>query len=724
MNELQKRIGWNQIVLFLAVVVLLGLPYVLLSLALNEYQLRVLLIIYAWEGLLFLLLCTYLPMYWARMVPFPGGRAQRDLQLDLQKSGEAFSESLRYPQKLSWRLFFLVLAGFALGAAQMRFFARLDWVQVVQCLVAGIMIGVIYSLCCFFRSERILSQHLAALAAEVGMVRPPKVLSIFAKVLFVCLSMLLVAILFQSSVSLGHSRKVIENLLDSNNMQELVNLKQQLNKNRLTDQPHQVSTVLAEHFADQDSEVFLLGPEARVIRGKLDQTADFSDQEYLKSLYDMLLKAKDGQFLDIDRQMHYQFVPLGEQSMLLVKRSGAWELEQGISALLLNTLIVALLVLLIASYLSYGLAGSVSSPLQKLELAADRISAGDMSGAVDVVSGDEVGALAFSFYSMQEELRRLSEQANRIAMGHLDTQVEFRGELGAAFSRMQANLSDLIREVKGAILELGSAVNEILSTAEEQASGAGEQAASVGQVTATAEELSSTARQIAENSDIQAGMAESTQKHSEEGAAAMAEAAGVMEEIRQRTEMGAKKIMSLGEKSQQIGRVLAIINEVAAETKMLSLNAAIEASKAGEVGKGFSVVAGEIRKLAENVVKSTETIEHMVREIQSSANASVMAAEENVKVVSTGVKELKRLQDCFREILSMAERTTDSARQVSLATEQQRSANEQVVASMRELSDVAKQMATAARETTRSANSLNQMAERLKALISKFQLQE
>jgi len=238
---------------------------------------------------------------------------------------------------------------------------------------------------------------------------------------------------------------------------------------------------------------------------------------------------------------------------------------------------------------------------------------------------------------------------------------------------------------------------------------------------ATLEELSATARQIAENSEVQAGMAESTLKNAEDSLKAMGETEVVMSDIRQRTEVSAGKIMALGEKSQKIGKVLGIINDIAAETKMLSLNAAIEASRAGEAGKGFSVVAGEIRKLAENVVKSTGSIEEMLKEIQGAANVSVMASEENVKIVTTGVHELDGVKTALEEIVHLAEQSTDAAKEVSMTTGQQKIASEQTAVAMREISEVTRQMAAASTQTTHSVQGLHRLAKDLRNLVAAFQ---
>jgi len=728
MDNLQKKVGLHQGIFFLAVVGLLFLPYALLTLDMTWAQVKTLFFVYAWEAPLFALICIGLPMRWVGELLSGRETARKNAHQTPDDMHAVISKGLRLPLKIAWLVLTIVLLGFLIGIVQMIIFANFDRVQSMETLLIAIMIAMIYATCCFFNNERILSPHLGTWVEEFGMSSPPKVLTLFNKILIVCLSIMVVTILFQGSVTFSHSNRLVEGLRGENSLKELLRLKPELERLKAEGKEKEVEMILSNVSEPLDSDFFLLHKSGKTTTGKEGLVLKSQNSQNLKSVYNSLLNKTDPQNLhtthkNLEDQKIYYAMPLNSEDLLLVKVIEFKALQKEMTSLLVSILISSIVVLFIAFYLSYRLAENASAPLKKLEKVADKIADGDIASPVNVITGDEIGSLACSFLRMQQELSRLTRQASAIADGDLTSRVEFKGDLGNAFNQMQMELSDIIVQVKDAILKISTACNQILASSEEQASGASEQAASVGETTATIEELSATAGQIAENSDIQAGMAESTQRNAEESARAMDEAAALMENIRHHTEKGAEKIMSLGEKSQQIGKVLAIINEVAAETKMLSLNAAIEASKAGEAGKGFSVVAAEIRKLAENVVKSTGSIEGIAREIQTAANGSVMAAEENVKVVRAGVEKLTRVEEAMQEIVSMAEQTTDSAKQVSMATGQQKGASEQVVLTMRELSDVARQMAAAAGETTQSANSLTQMTENLKKIISKFKLE-
>jgi methyl-accepting chemotaxis protein len=727
MSDLQKKVGVYQAIFFMVIVGLLFLPYAFLTLEMTWEQLKALLLVYAWEAPIFALLCVWLPMRWTGALAPAREQSKRQPSETGTLLHPLILQGAKLPLEIAFTTFFMVILGFVIGVMQLVIFANFDITQSVQTLLIGIMIAIIYAVCCFFNTERILAPQMDRWMAQGGVSRPPKVLTLFSKILIVSLSIMVVTILFQGSVTFSHSQRLVEDLRSEGALKELMQLKPMLEDLQAKGQTREMEKSLARASKNLKSNFFILKGNGEVLAGDKGMISRSQSTKDFQNVFKSLLKKKSTESAHLSHksaedQKIYHALPLMDGDFLLVKAIEYNTLRKEMTSLLVSILISSLLVLLIAFYLSYRLAKNASDPLKKLESIADRIADGDISRSVDVITGDEIGALSSSFFRMQQELSRLSQQAGNIAQGDLTLQVDFKGDLGEAFNQMQTNLSEVILQVKEAILKISTACNQILASSEEQASGASEQAASVGETTASIEELSTTAGQISENSDIQAGMAESTQQNAEESAKAMGEAARMMETIQQQTEKGAEKIMSLGEKSQQIGKVLGIINEVAAETKMLSLNAAIEASKAGEAGRGFSVVASEIRKLAENVVKSTGTIENIAHEIQTAANASVMAAEENVKVVKAGTASLTRVETAMREIVAMAEQTTDSAKQVSMATGQQKGASEQVVITMRELSDVARQMAGAAGETTQSANTLTQMTENLKQIISRFKL--
>ena len=192
---------------------------------------------------------------------------------------------------------------------------------------------------------------------------------------------------------------------------------------------------------------------------------------------------------------------------------------------------------------------------------------------------------------------------------------------------VRRRLARQLEQVKAVNDDIRSLTGEVLTATDEQASGAAQQAAAVTQTSATVEELAQTSKQIADNSQSVAAIAERTLASAEEGMQTVADTAEGIEEIRQSTQVASDRILALGERSQEIGRVLVIIDDIAEQTKILALNAAIEAARAGEAGKGFAVVAEEIRKLADSVTESTSEIGRVVREIQSSSSSLVMSTE-------------------------------------------------------------------------------------------------
>jgi methyl-accepting chemotaxis protein len=308
----------------------------------------------------------------------------------------------------------------------------------------------------------------------------------------------------------------------------------------------------------------------------------------------------------------------------------------------------------------------------------------------------------------------------RQVMDEAERRFELDVSAGSNSDDMQADLIAMLGRLSS-LLEGAQAVNndmraltaEVLAATEEQASGAAEQAAAVTETSATVEELAQTSKQIAENSSAVVAVAEKTLGSAEDGMQAVAETADGIEEIRATTQASSDRILALGERSQEIGRVLIIIDDIAEQTKILALNAAIEAARAGEAGKGFAVVAEEIRKLADSVTESTQEIGRVVREIQASTSQLIMSTEKAANKVDDGKERATATADSLDKIVSQVEETTDAAKQISIATQQQRTASDQVVLSMKEVAQVSQQAAETSRQISAAITDLNQLADSL-----------
>jgi Methyl-accepting chemotaxis protein len=328
--------------------------------------------------------------------------------------------------------------------------------------------------------------------------------------------------------------------------------------------------------------------------------------------------------------------------------------------------------------------------------------------ALCILAGLLLGALSH-FVAFRVSERLLFDVVSEASASLGVTAHESKGldALSRELQSVFANVSSLLDQIRATNTNMRALTAQVLAATEQQASGAAEQAAAVAETSATVEELAQTSSQIADNSEAVVRIAERTLASAEEGMQAVANTAEGIEEIRLTTQQSSDRILALGERSQEIGRVLSIIDEIAEQTKILALNAAIEAARAGEAGKGFSVVAEEIRKLADSVAESTQEIDRVVREIQASTSALIMQTEKAAKKVAEGKDLAGHTADELTRILSQAEETTDAAKQISIATQQQRTASDQVVVSMREVAAVSQQAAEASRQISAAITELN-----------------
>ncbi len=329
--------------------------------------------------------------------------------------------------------------------------------------------------------------------------------------------------------------------------------------------------------------------------------------------------------------------------------------------------------------------------------------------------------------SITGPIQRLARGVEIIDSGKLDHRIEVGtaneiGQLAQSFSRMTENLSSTIEHIRQAALRIGSSSEQIAATVMQQAGASAQQASAAEQTKTTMEEMAATSGQIAESAGEVVGAAAGTQEDARRGVEVVNEIVQKMEEIKKGSEASTNEIMALGQRSQQIGEVMNIINDIADQTKLIAFNAALEAAAAGEAGQRFGVVATEVRRLADTVLEATEEIRERIDDIRVATNELAIASEQRGKRVEEGVAQAEVMAEALQEILNSAEVVTLSARQIALSTQQQRTAAEQVVEATREVSLGAKQVADGSQDTSQVVNDLVALAEELQQTVEHFSL--
>jgi methyl-accepting chemotaxis protein len=296
-------------------------------------------------------------------------------------------------------------------------------------------------------------------------------------------------------------------------------------------------------------------------------------------------------------------------------------------------------------------------------------------------------------------------------------------EVESAFLAAARAVGSLVQQIQSSSVDVAAAGQEVQNTASELASGSSEQAAAVVEITATMEELARTAAQIATNAANQAELAAQAEAAGTAGAAAVEEAVAGVEEVQKRIAAIATRADSLGTRSREIYRVLDLITEIAQETHILALNAAIEASAAGEHGRRFSVVADEVRRLAERSRESVESVRTILEEFSASIRATVVATEESSKEVARVLERGRAAAASIEQLRTAVAETAQAAREISLATQQQRTASDQVVLTLKEVSQVIQKMAEGLKAFSATAERLSQLALSIQLLTQSFHLE-
>lgn len=273
------------------------------------------------------------------------------------------------------------------------------------------------------------------------------------------------------------------------------------------------------------------------------------------------------------------------------------------------------------------------------------------------------------------------------------------------------------RQIGAAVGHVQSSSAELQAAASQQASGAKEQASAMSEITTTISELVATSRQIAESAQRVAQIAEQTAQSARNGDVTVERGQESIAGIRRQIDLVVSHMLDLGRKSQEIGAVLDIVSELAEQTNILAINATIEASGAGEAGKRFSVVAEEIRKLADRVAASTKGIRTQIDDVRGAVNTTVMATEGGAKAVDAGARQFSDVAQAFKQIAALVATTTEAAREIELSTKQQASAAEQVRIAITDVAQATQETETSSSQTLQTASQLAGLSLDLRRLI-------
>jgi methyl-accepting chemotaxis protein len=317
--------------------------------------------------------------------------------------------------------------------------------------------------------------------------------------------------------------------------------------------------------------------------------------------------------------------------------------------------------------------------------------------------------------------------AGRVADGDLTVKVEVKssdetGQLMAAMKTMTDNLRDLVGQTVDISAGIASAADQLHSTSEQIATGAEEVANQTNTVATAGEEMAATSMDIARNCHHAADASKQTTESATAGAAIVNDTIKGMGVIALRVTTSAKTVGALGARSEQIGAIIGTIEDIADQTNLLALNAAIEAARAGEQGRGFAVVADEVRALAERTTKATREIDEMIKAIQKETGEAVQAMEEGVHEVEKETESAQKSGQALNEILERINEVTMQVNQIATAAEEQTATTGEISHNMIQITEVVHQTARGAEETATAAAQLAGQATQLQQLVGRFRL--
>jgi len=480
-----------------------------------------------------------------------------------------------------------------------------------------------------------------------------------------------------------------------------------------------------------DSQAIALSPQVKTQFDEYRKSQPWSDVGRIFNV--ILAKSKDGdygvsgkEFFDLTTKMidNLGDIRSRETSAVMSKLS---EIQQAISGSLVNVFVMIGFTTLLTIGLAIPLGRSISHPIHQLNIFASEVSAGNLNATLTRTYSQELESLKQSLCSMIATLKsKISEAEENSARAAEQSQKAVVAMEAADAARLKAEsakaegMSAAATHIEGVVEIVTSASVELSAQIEQSTHGAEIQSHRVSETATAMEEMNFTVLEVARNASKAAETADQAKHKAQDGSVVVTQVVKGIGEV-QTAALELKADMTvLGKQAEGIGQILNVISDIADQTNLLALNAAIEAARAGEAGRGFAVVADEVRKLAEKTMKATQEVGDAVREIQAGTKKNIDNVDYAVGKVASATSLANESGEALNEIVVLVDLTTDQVRSIATASEEQSAASEEINKSIEDVNRISSETSDAMRQSAQAIEELARQSQVLKNLIDQM----
>ncbi len=388
---------------------------------------------------------------------------------------------------------------------------------------------------------------------------------------------------------------------------------------------------------------------------------------------------------------------------------------------------VAVALLAVQLLISVAIGLRVSAPVRKITRYVRDVAGGKKDAVLDVHSRDDMGELAGSLRGMvekQDQLMRESvekaDEARKKAEEAANAMEEARRAQQQAEQAKRDGMISAAGQIEGVVDKLNVAINDIGAQVERSDEALSHAASRLAETATAMEEMNSSVLEVAKNAGLAADVSTSTRQKATDGAAVVSQSVAGIQEVQSQSLALKDDMVQLDEHAKAINQIMSVISDIADQTNLLALNAAIEAARAGEAGRGFAVVADEVRKLAEKTMTSTIEVSNAIKAIQASTDQSTQQVEQAVRNIAQATEFSNKSGESLQEILQMVEHTADEVRAIATASEEQSAASEEITRSIAEVNSITSSTSEAMREAAKGLESLRRRSQDLIRLIDEM----